>query len=251
VNIVHAVMAPVMALIRANLTPRGASASLPTAEALADGYLNAGGQDVSQSIQSTFALLHQSHPAVSGLYREWKLWEQMPADQSASDLRRGLATTIERQRAALQSTSGSRGGWLWPLRWLLTIGAVFWFPIVQPLLEAFLQLGADPGRFVSGIALLLVRIFGVTFLLKNAGFLLLYFLVLWVVLRWDTQRRVSRRMTRWQAADMTEPSLSLPAQAIEWIDGLIQPIRDARERADALDQRIAALRSSLREDAAA
>ena len=72
-------------------------------------------------------------------------------------------------------------------RTLLTVGALLWFPIIQPLLEAFLD-----GHTIRNLAFFAVRLFGVTYLLKSVTFLAIYFSLLWLILRWDTQRRIDK-----------------------------------------------------------
>jgi hypothetical protein len=61
-------------------------------------------------VQTTFALLHQSHPAVAALYRQRRLWDDMAAEEVSADLRADLAAALERQRdAALQQLAGGGG----------------------------------------------------------------------------------------------------------------------------------------------
>jgi hypothetical protein len=52
----------------------------PSPETLVDVSLNVQGRPVSQAVQSTFALLQQTHPLVSPLYRAQRLWDAAPAD---------------------------------------------------------------------------------------------------------------------------------------------------------------------------
>jgi hypothetical protein len=101
------------------------------------------------------------------------------------------------------------------------------------------------GRTTRELLLLGVQLLGTTYLLKNATFLLIWFAVLWLLIRWDTQRRVNRLLLRWRGTDSRDPSVNLAAATLEWIDGLIEPVRVARGRADALVERTEALRASL------
>ena len=58
------------------------------------------------------------------------------------------------------------------------------------------------------------------YLLRSAGFLMLYFLALWAIVRWDTHRRAARLIDRWKSADAADASraaLSLPNQLIDWL----------------------------------
>ena len=58
----------------------------------------------------------------------------------------GKLATIERQRGLLRSRFTSSNPIAALLRWLLTIGALLWFPLIQPLLEA----GVKARRRASG-----------------------------------------------------------------------------------------------------
>jgi hypothetical protein len=101
------------------------------------------------------------------------------------------------------------------------------------------------------LAILGVQLLGVTYLLKAFTFLLIWFGVLWLLLRWDTHRKVNRLLMKWRGAGASNPSVNLAAATTEWIDGLLYPIRRSRERADALVARTESLRSSLSQSAAA
>jgi hypothetical protein len=224
-----------MSVWRANLSPAG-SLRLQGADALVEAYLQHDGRPVAGLVQSAFAQLRQSQPAVAALYRDNHLWEDMPADLAAADLRRQLAATVERQRDAARERLAGRRGWIGaPLRWILTIGALLWFPLIQPLLEAFLT--TDIEQTPRKLAGLVVSILSGTALLKNVSFLALWFLVIWLALRWNTQRRVGRLLARWKSADYPDRSLNLTSQALEWMAGLVEPIRRTRERVESLVQR--------------
>ena len=240
VNVLHALLAPLTAFWRRNA---GASAA-PAAESLVHTYLDAGERPLNVRVQTTFALLNQSHPAVAALYRERRLWDDLAASEVSADLRGTLAAALERQReAALQQLAGGGGIIGGFFRTLLTVGALLWFPIVQPILEASLQTGFT--RTTRELLLLIVQVMGTTYLLKNAVFLLIWYLVLWTLIRWNTQRRVNRLLARWRAADSRDPSVNLATATIEWIDGLVEPVRSARMRADAIVQRTEELRASV------
>jgi hypothetical protein len=94
-------------------------------------------------------------------------------------------------------------------------------------------------------ALLLVSVIGVSYLLKNVAFLLAWFAGLWVALKWDTQRRVDRALDRWKRPTSLDPTLSLAGQTLDWLDGLVEPIRSARQRMEELVARSEELRRTL------
>jgi hypothetical protein len=236
--LIHTILTPVLAVIRRNV---GAvrTASLPDAEALVDAHLQTGGKPLGELIRSVFAQLQQSHPQMSELYQRRKLWEDHPTDTAAAQLRSTLTDTVAQQRDVIRRRlAGKSGVLLAPFRWLLTIGALLWFPFVQPITQTLLS--QDIKHSTHDIVLLAVKIFSVTELLQNLTFLGMYFFVIWIILRWDTQRRVARLASRWKS-DTSE--LSMTTQAMRWLDDLLQPIRESRERAESLAQRAARLRN--------
>lgn len=248
VRLVHTLLSPLFVLLRGAVSRT--ATPLQTPEGLVEAVLRQTGYSVSELVQTTFAQLRQSQPAAADLYAHNRLWEQMSADLAAAELRRILGAAIQRQRQAARQQL-LRASWLAaPLRWVLTIGAVIWFPFLQPVLQAVLATGShvSPWNW-HDIAFLAVQVLGVNYLLKSVGFLILYFIVLWLALRWNTQRRVARLLTRWKSADLTDPSYNLATQALEWIDAMIAPIRQARERMDSVARRAEELRHSLAEAA--
>src|SRR6185436_13985316 len=161
---------------------------------------------------------------------------------AAEDLKRRMSETLVRQREAALDRIGRRRGIIAPLfRVLLTVGAVLWFPIVQPLLEIALQQHIT--SFTRELALKVVQLLGTTFLLKNLVFLLLWFAVLWAIVRAGTHARVARLIARWQKDPNLDPSLSFTAQTLEWIDQLLDPIQRHQDQIDGLISRIEKLRA--------
>lgn len=241
VNLVHTLFTPLMSVWRANVSPAG-SLRLVGSELLIDTYLQHDGRPTSALVQAAFAQLRQSQPLVADLYRHNHLWEDMPADLAASDLRHRLAATVDRQReAARAKLAGGRGLLGAPLRWLLTIGALLWFPIVQPILEIVLTTNVERSWRVMGG--LIVTILSGTALLKNVSFLALWFLVIWLALRWNTQRCVAKLLSKWKSANHPDRSLNLTRETVEWMAGLLAPVRQARERVESLVQRAKQFRS--------
>jgi hypothetical protein len=118
--------------------------------------------------------MQQSHPMMGPLYRQRRLWEQVPAAGAADDLRDTLAEVLRRQHAAAtQRFAKCNNPLRGLLRWLLTIGAIVWFPIVQPVLE--LALNDSLAHTARGVLLLAVQLLGATYLLRSAGFLAIWF----------------------------------------------------------------------------
>jgi hypothetical protein len=237
VNVLHTLLLPVTSVWRQNV---GAA---PTTETLVDVCLNVQGRPVSQAVQSTFALLQQTHPLVSPLYRGQRLWESTAADAATLHLRDALTRSMQFQRTEAVKRIARRGVIAPLIRWLLTIGAVLWFPIIQPVLEVILRDGYISS--IRGAIVLAVQLLSAAYLLKSAGFLAIWFLFLWLVLRWDTQRKVTRLLTRWRSLDGQDTSMNTSAAAMAWVDELLDPIRTAREREESLVKRADAARKTL------
>jgi GTPase Era involved in 16S rRNA processing len=244
VNLVHTLLWPLTTIWRQNVgtaaTPDGLVGSQTD---------SLDGRSLSAQVQATFALLHQTHPATAPLYRQQKLWEQLHADGAAADLRRAMTTALQGQRAEAMDRLARRGILMPIIRWTLTIGAILWFPLVQPVLEVFLKGGLV--QTSTGIALLIVQLLSAAYLLKSAGFLAIYFLVLWLMLRWNTQRRVSRLLSRWRQADGSDATVNLATAVMAWCDELLDPIRVARQREEQLAQKADEAKQKLTADSAA
>jgi hypothetical protein len=248
VTIIQGLAAPLTGMFRRRL-PLEQQRSLEGPELLAEAYLRPNGQDLSQTIQTTFAQLQQSQPMVSSLYRNRKLWESRQADLAAADLQRNIAETITRQRAVITKRVAGRSRFPGSLiRWLLTIGALLWFPIVQPILEAVLQ--PAPAATIRAIALEVVRALSVTFLLNTLTFIILWFDIMWLIVRWDTTRRVARQLQRCKISDSMDPGLSMPGQTLEWLTRQLEPIQSAKERLENLVERTEKLKGELESKAA-
>jgi hypothetical protein len=239
---IDTLLRPLTYLVRQNATPGAA-----TPRGLADRYLKSPELPLSEQIQAAFAQLQQTHPAVSRLYNDRKLWEPMHADADAEDLRGAVADALSRQQAVVQERLTRAGGVWAPVRWLLTVGAVLWFPIFQPILEVLFQKGiADT---LKQAAYLIVHLLGVAPLLQTAAFLAIYLVVLWLAIQWDTHQRVRMLLDRWRLADQADAEVNLTGQVIAWLDRQLEPIRTARRSLDELKSRIETLRESLESSA--
>lgn len=224
VNVIQTVLSPVASIVSQNVSSVGPRSNDLSA------YLD---EPLAPMVAGAFATLQQTQPAVGILYRERKLWEPMHADAAVRTLdRRGSAILEKQRQTLLEKIAGDVwfGGFF---RYLFTIGAILWFPILQPILEAVLQ-----GSMLSStreFGLLFVQVFSVAYLLKHVGFLLIYFVALWAILRWSTQRKAGKLLDRWNRDE--EDDLSLTAAVIHWTDELLDPLtQQKREIADALAQ---------------
>ncbi len=235
VNLVHTLLAPILSAAIA-LVRGGTARAMGTSAGLVDAHLTVDGQPLHQVVQATFAHVHQTSPIVANLYAHRRPWEGRGAEQAAYSLRTAAIDTIERQRAEVVARLGASRNPISALtRWTLTIGALLWFPFIQPFLEVALQTSLNEA--IAKLGLLIVQLLGTTYLLTTAGFLVVYFTVIWLWLRWSTQRKVAKSLIRWSTGRGSD-DLDLSRQTMAWIDGLSNPLREAHEIAVGLAERV-------------
>jgi GTPase Era involved in 16S rRNA processing len=185
---------------------------------------------LSADVQAAFAQLRQSQPAVAAAYEHDKLWEQMNAELAVGRLRDRLAAAVLQQRStAIDRMSGSIFGSA-VVRWLATIGAALWFPIVQPVLSIVLN-SNESWRAIE-IARLAVNLLSGQKLLSDAAFLLIWYVFLWLVVRYRTYCQV-RKWLRGQGMG----SLDLAGEAVDWMDQLVGPLEKQRARLQSIADR--------------
>jgi hypothetical protein len=241
VNLLDSLLIPFKYVIRQN-----APIPFVGTQELADGHLAAVGS-VSNLVQSSFAHLHQSDPAVGDLYQDRKLWEAMDAQAAEARLRMDLGQTLARQRQMVDGRLSGRRGIIAPfIRILLTVGALLWFPLVQPVLQLMLTPTFSWTGFRS-MAVLVVQVLSGDTLLKDAEFLLVWYALIWSLLRWHSHGRVEKLLDRWKSSEHPDESLNLTTCALGWMDDLLQPIHDARAEMENLAQATQELGSQLAE----
>ena len=249
VNVLHVLVGPVLTMLRLRLPVEQQRGLRRADDLVATHLLEVGradsGRSVAGLLQATFAFLQQSSPLVSRVYSGRKLWEPAEAEHAEADLKRRLAATIERQRSVIRTRLSSGGAIGAIVRIVFTIGALLWFPFAQPILQAWME----PGH--GSFAFLVVQVLGVSYLLKNVAFLAVYFAVLWLILKWDTQRRVDRWLGRWQSGDSLDPTLNLAGQVAEWSEEILSPIRRSRAKMEELVRRAGELRQGVETNQAA
>ncbi len=224
VGMIHTLLSPVVAVLRRRFSLRQ-QRGMGGSAALVGNHLE--DANVADAVQSTFSRLQRDHPRMSLLYRSGKLWERPEAEGAEAELRRRLGGAIERRRGLLVEALGRHDNVLLRLwRALLTVGALLWFPLMQPMTEALLGDGSRRG--LTELALVVVRIFSVQFLLTNAVFLLIWFGILWAIVRWNTQRQVDRHLSRWKSATRIDPAADPTATTVGWLATLTAPIAAAR-----------------------
>jgi len=126
---------------------------------------------------------------------------------------------------------------------VFTLGALIWFPFLQPICHELLARAGDAHHVSRALPLLLVEIFNMNNLLDVLGFFFIYYTLIWLFLRWHTQRRIDRSLWPSSPPADAQADLSLPAQVADWLSVLMAPIRVARQRLESLVRRVDALRS--------
>jgi len=221
VSAIDAALGPALAVFRARTEPWAGQ--------------SIGGRQVAQHVRGVFADLSQRQPRLVELYSQNKLWEADVAQRAAGVLEDRLEIAAESHRAALLKRAARPSFVTRIAAYVLTVGAALWFPIVQPVLEIVLQ--QDIRQFTTAMLLKIVQLLGASYLISSIGFLAIYFVALWIWLRWHTVRRVERTFAR------TSPTDDPAAAVDEWAANLLAPLRRNVERLQSLADRIAALTS--------
>ncbi len=227
-GLIHVSLAPISVMLR-----RFASPPITT-NALVDSHLPA--SELSSVLQTTFAQLESTYSGLSN-HAHGKLWDSMPADESVTELRRQLTQTLDTRRHAAVDLAGRASPWLAPLRWLLTIGALLWFPLAQPILEAFLQ---TDHTVLREFPLTIVRLLSVQHLLESLTFLVAWFLILYLLLRRTVHRRVARLFEHWEKID---DEMNLSKCTSNWFSNLTAGITAQRKQLEDLIDRAKILRN--------
>jgi GTPase SAR1 family protein len=235
----HVLLEPLIGALRGRLA--GGLARPAALETFVASHLHAGGRPLTARVQSAFAHLHQASPEAGPLYGSHRLWEPMHAEAAAQELEHSLAAGLEHQREMMRRRLARGWG---PLGWLarvtLTIGAAVWFPIAQPMLDAWLRAEAGPSLLAVAVG-----VFSASHLLRSVASLAIYFVFIWLALQWHSRRQVDRWLERWKRADPLDPDESLTARVLGWSEDLLDPIRRQRERLEDLLGRAAQIRSAL------
>jgi len=234
VGIAHTLLSPLMSMVRANLAPARLH-GFGSTENLVESHLPHDGLGLVETLQASFAQLQHTHGDTTTIYGDRPLWNLHPAQRAIADLRTRLSRAIDLDRADISRRLQRSSLLLAPVRWLLTIGAILWFPLVQPACELLLTASGEIRS--ASLALLVVQTLSVSALLKNLVFLLIWFVVIDLTICWSAHRRVTRLLARSAESDAAQ---GLSRVVLEWVDDLIQPASQAHARTagiiEALDQ---------------
>ncbi|HEX8324621.1 MAG TPA: GTPase domain-containing protein [Tepidisphaeraceae bacterium] len=219
VNVIDAVLGPVVSAFRGRGQPLTSAPS--------------GDTDAARRIRGVFAELAQRDPQLLSLYAQNKLWENDPADRAAGTLELQLEAAVESHRRTLLTTAGRPSILIRLIAPIITLGAALWFPIVQPALDLYLS--GTVTEFTRQSVVLIVRLLGAEYLIRSVGMLAIYFIALWMLLRWFAYRKVDRALR--QSTDATHPA----AAVVAWSARLLDPLRQHVAKLQALSDRIAAV----------
>jgi hypothetical protein len=172
---------------------------------------------LSAVLQAAMAHLRQSQSAIATAYERDRLWETMHADAAVSRLRDRLAEAVTQQRLAAMKQLGGNNPLAGLGRWLVTIGAAIWFPIVQPILQIVLSTTSPWSWPTAGYTI--VSLLSGEKLLQDALFLVIWYVLLWLLIRYRTYGQVRKWL-----ANSTDGPLNLTTTAIGWMDDLVSPL---------------------------
>ncbi len=224
VNVIDATLGPIVSLVRSG-------DAQPVAGAMA-------GRDLPSHVRGTFADLSQRDAQMLSLYSPRKLWEHDVADLAATALQRRVENAMESHRSNLLKTMSAPSIFTRLLAPIVTVGAALWFPIVQPILAILLRDGVV--EMTRATALQVVEILSATYLIQSVGFLAIYFIALWMWLRWLAYRRVDRALRH--ATDADHPA----SVVFAWNEQLLEPIARHVEKLRELKSRIDAVHAEDR-----
>ncbi len=235
---IDAALSPIVALVRRNLTPASSEA------AALEQHLADTGQSTAKNLRAAFAQLHGAYPAVAEVYARRRLWEAPESEAATSALRRRLDAALRLQREHVaERLTPSR--WFAPVRWLLTVGVVLWFVIVQPLLTIFLPQDTTGWSF-SEFVIEAVALLSAQALLASAGFVVGYLLILWGAIRMKAYRDVAAWRKRLGKSNSQDADASPAAQTMIWMQELLDPLQQRHNRLAALATKAETLRTQTR-----
>ena len=237
---IDAALAPIVALVRRNLSPAASEA------AALDQLLSDAGQSTAKSLRGAFAQLHTAYPLVAEVYDDRRLWESPESESAASSLRRRLNSALRHQREAIAQRLRP-SPWLAPLRWLLTVGVVLWFVVIQPIVAVVVPKDEWSWTEIGQEA---VALLSAQSLLASAGIVVTYLLLLWGILRMRAYRSVAkwrRKMNR----DTADAEASPAAQTMRWTEELLAPLQARHDELKKLSVAAARLRQQAAKESRA
>lgn len=219
VNVIDVLLAPITSVFRRNVL--GLTSTKQSVRAIVKDLT----PPLDASLRAVFADVRRRDPTVAEAYGDAAPWNDRESELAVEDLTTRLADAMESRKAyAVAKAGAGHGKSTAPVRWLLTLGAAVWFPIVQPVLEIVL----NPHSTITGLTREtiwhVVRLLGSTYLLQSVGFLAVYFVLLWATLRYLTGRRCEKLLRSVDSTLTGEAANSIEREAETWVDGLVEPL---------------------------
>lgn len=231
VRVLDVLLYPLTSLLRRNISPDVDLVPLDAPQL---------GSPLPRRLQHVFLELERTYPLVASLYSDRRLWEATDAEAETRSLQRELQRSLARLRSEVSAGASGNKRAAAPLRWLLTVGAIAWFPFIQPLLEIVLT--NNIRTITPELLVWIVRVLGASYLLQSVGFLALWFLALWAWVRFSTYRAVGRELDR----ALLDDSRHGPVATVDkWVSALIAPVQARLDRVRGLLDRVNEHRARL------
>ncbi len=241
VNVIDVLLAPITSVFRRNVL--GLTSTRQSVRAIVHDLT----PPLEVSLRATFADIRRRDPTIADAYGSSAPWNDRESELAVEELTTRLADTMEKRKAYAVDTAGNgHGGATAPLRWLMTIGAVLWFPIVQPILQIVLEPGASFSKLSAEAIWQIVKLLGSAYLLQSVGFLAVYFVLLWATLRYLTGKRCERLLRNIDTSLEADSASSIQDEADQWIDQLLEPLSSQTKQLERLVGAIDACAKSTR-----
>ncbi len=219
VNVIDVLLAPITSMFRRNVL--GLTSTRQSVRAIVKELT----PPLDANLRTVFADVRRRDPSVVDAYGASAPWNDRESELAVEELTTKLADAMEQRKTYAVDTAGNgHGGATAPVRWLLTLGAAVWFPIVQPVLEIVLNPNSTWTGFTRETIWHVVRLLGSTYLLQSVGFLAVYFVLLWATLRYLTGRRCERLLRSVDTSLSADSATSIEREADAWIDQLLEPL---------------------------
>jgi hypothetical protein len=202
-------------------------------------HLTGRGVGLTSALETSFATLQGLSPSMFQKNDLPKYWREEVSHTAIEDLAARLGGIARKREEAIRRRYANGGGPIgWLARFLLTVGALLWFPFGQPILATYLS-----PRTEYPLPELVVHLTGVPYLLQTLVFMALYYCLIWLALRWSTERGIDKLNERWNREENKEFSYS--AVAMIWMSDLLEPFRHHRDRLLEMKLRIEEMEKKL------
>jgi hypothetical protein len=241
VNVMDVLLAPITSVFRRNLL--GLTSTKQSVRAIVAELT----PPLEANLRAVFADVRRRDPSIVDTYGDSAPWNDRESELAVESLTGRLAGAMEKRKAYVVDTAGAgHGGATAPIRWLLTLGAAVWFPIVQPVLEIVLNPNSTWTGLTRETIWHIVRLLGSTYLLQSVGFLAVYFVLLWAMLRYLTGRRCEKLLRSADTSLNGDAASSIEREAERWVEQLFEPLAAQTKHLERLVTAIEACAGSTR-----